>query len=149
MGRQSMVRRILPHLMSCLSRRFPVVSARLTDLNLNRRSASGMLTMVNSSMTESVTNSDDLQTAYSPAKNRLLSKAATKNRQTNTAARNWANNILRACCINIVFYLLNGVRSRMDRPMVTSSVYSSSLPTDIPRAITLSFTSKGCSLRDM
>ena len=37
--------------------------------------------------------------------------------------------------------LLSGVLFIIERPSVTSSVYSSSLPTDTPRAITLTFTS--------
>ena len=49
-------------------------------------------------------------------------------------------------------YLLfpsNGVRFKIERPRVTSSVYSSSSPTDMPRASTLSLTSKPCSFLEM
>ena len=44
---------------------------------------------------------------------------------------------------------VNKVRFMMERPNVTSSVYSSSSPIEIPRAITLSFTSMPSSLREI
>ena len=48
-----------------------------------------------------------------------------------------------------LFHCLNGVLFNIDRPKVTSSVYSNSSPTEIPRAITLSLTSYCASFRDM
>ena len=46
-----------------------------------------------------------------------------------------------------LYFPSNGVLFRIERPSVTSSVYSNSLPTEMPRAMMLTLTLLGASLR--
>ena len=144
MGASIITRRRVPHLLKALC--FLLTSSACTLLNLNRRKPRNTQPSVSSSIKAVQKNSDCVSPAYKPAV-----MVSVSNRTTMPSANTTAKTrmVIKWFLVSFIssYFSSNNVRLVIDRPSVTSSAYSSSLPTAMPRAITLTFMPVGASFR--
>lgn len=136
MGIPNIIIRKTPHLSKACC--FFVASFRSTDLNLNRRKDNGIIMIVINSIIYFITKSTFDSTKINPGNNNSLSNTKTSNSVTRRIKENKYFNVL----ITFFIYYLpsNVVLLMIERPKVTSSVYSNSSPMETPRAMVVNFT---------
>ena len=133
----------MPHLRNASS--FLATRSACTRFILNKRNDSQMATSVNTSIVHRQRNSACKYSVQSPVGSTSVSNSTARRTDVASRLQNNTVNMFLTCLIYSFLLLsilqpLNGVRFRIDRPNVTSSAYSSSSPTEMPRAIMLSFT---------